>query len=87
MLFVRGIQMKLLVGLTTALGVLLGLYLGYGIAGVGGAVLYGAVIGVGGTVFGSLLGRTARLLRHSWRLVFATAVLVLAAVFMWGVYL
>lgn len=79
--------MKLLVGLTTALGVLLGLYLGYGIAGVGGAVLFGAVIGVGGSLFGSLLGRTARLLRHSWRLVFATAALILVAVLMWDVYL
>ena len=79
--------MTLLVGLTTALGVLLGLYLGYDIAGVGGAVLFGAVIGVGGILFGSLLGRTARLLRHSWRVVFATAVLVLVTVVMWGVYL
>jgi hypothetical protein len=79
--------MKLLVGLTTALGVLLGLYLGYGIAGVGGAILFGAVIGVGGSLFGSLLGRTARLLRHSWRLAFATAALILVAVVMWDVYL
>jgi hypothetical protein len=79
--------MKPFVGLTTLLAVVLGLYLGYGVAGVGGAILYGAVIGAGGAVLGLLLGRTARLLRHSWRLVLATAVLVLLAVVMWDVYL
>jgi hypothetical protein len=79
--------MKLLFGLTTALGVLLGLYLGYDIAGVGGAILFGIVLGGGGAILGELLGRTARLLLHSWRIVLATAVLVLLTVAMWGVYL
>jgi hypothetical protein len=79
--------MKLVVGLTTLIAVLLGAYLGYGSAGIGGAILYGALIGVGGGLLGALLWTTARLLRHTWRLVFATAVLVLLAVVMWGVYL
>jgi hypothetical protein len=79
--------MTLLVGMTTLIAALLGAYLGYGSAGVGGAILYGAVIGVGGTLLSALLWTTVRLLRHTWRLVVATAVLVLLAVVMWGVYL
>jgi hypothetical protein len=79
--------MKLLVAVTTLLALLLGAYIGYRTAGVGGAIFYGALIGVGGTLLGSLLGRTALLLRHSWKVVVATTGLVLLAILTWGVYL
>jgi hypothetical protein len=79
--------MKLLVAVTTFVALLLGAYIGYDAAGVGGAIFYGALIGVGGTLLGRLLGRTAVLLRHSWKVVVATTALVLLAILTWGVYL
>jgi hypothetical protein len=79
--------MKLLVGMTTLIAAVLGADVGYGTAGVGGAILFGIVLGGGGAILGELLGRTAGLLLHSWRIVLATVVLVLLTVAMWGVYL
>jgi len=79
--------MKLLVAVTTLLALLLGAYIGYGTAGIGGAIFYGSLIGIGGTLLGSLLARTAALLRHSWKVAVATTALVLLAVLTWGVYL
>ena len=78
--------MKLLVAVTTIVALLLGAYIGYGTAGVGGAILYGALIGVGGILAGSLLVRTAMLLRHSWKVVVATTGLVLLTILTWGLY-
>ena len=79
--------MKLLVAVTTLVALLLGAYIGYGTAGVGGSIFYGALIGVGGTLLGSVLARTAVLLRRSWKVVVATTALVLLAILTWGVYL
>jgi hypothetical protein len=79
--------MKALVSVTTLVALLLGAYIGYGTAGVGGAMLYGSLIGIGGALLGSLLARTAVLLRHSWKVAAATTALVVLAVLTWGVYL
>jgi hypothetical protein len=79
--------MKALVAITTVVALLLGAYIGYGTAGIGGAILYGSLIGLGGTLLGSLLARTVVLLRHSWKVVVATTALVVLAVLTWGVYL
>lgn len=57
--------MRLLVAATTILAALAGLRIGYGSAGLGGAILFGALIGVGGVLLGALLARTAILLRHT----------------------
>lgn len=57
--------MRLLVAATTILAALAGLRIGYGSAGLGGAILFGALIGVGGALLGALLARTAILLRHT----------------------
>jgi hypothetical protein len=78
--------MKLLVAVTTIVALLLGAYIGYGTAGMGGAILYGALIGVGGILAGSLLVRTAMLLRYSWKVVVATTGLVLLTILTWGLY-
>jgi hypothetical protein len=79
--------MKIVVLLTTLLAVLAGFYLGYGTAGLGGAILFGALIGVGGLLWGLFLGRTVLLLRHHWKVALATAALVLIAAMTWDVYL
>ena len=79
--------MNLLVAVATLAALLLGADIGYGNAGVGGAIFYGALIGVGGTIFGLLVVRTAVLLRHSWKVVVAITALVLLAIFTWDTYL
>jgi hypothetical protein len=79
--------MKLLVAFTTLVALLLGADIGYGTAGVGGAIFYGALTGVGGTIFGVLVARTAVLLQHSWRAVVAITALVLLAILTWDIYL
>jgi hypothetical protein len=78
--------LKVLVAATTVLAALLGVYLGYGTAGIGGAIFYGVLIGIGGTLLGTLLGRTALLVRYSWKVVVATTGLVLVTVLTWDVY-
>ena len=78
--------MKVLVGATTVLAALPGVYLGYGTAGIGGAIFYGVLIGIGGRLFGSLLGRTALLVRYSWKVVLATTGLVLVTILTWDLY-
>jgi hypothetical protein len=77
--------MRLLVTATTIIAVLLGMYIGYTTAGFGAAILYGALIGVGGVLFGSLLGRTLMLLR--WKIVIAATGLLVIGILTWGVYL
>jgi hypothetical protein len=79
--------MKQLVAVTTAVAFLFGAYVGYGTAGVGGAILYGALLGVGGTLLGRLLVTTAGLLRHTWKVVVVAVGLVLLTIFTWDVYL
>jgi hypothetical protein len=74
------------VTVTTLLAVLLGLRMGYGAAGIGGAILFGALIGIGGALVGSLVARTIRLASHSWKFTLATAALVLLARITWNVY-
>ena len=42
--------MKALVAITTLVALLLGAYIGYGTPGIGGAIFYGSLIGIGGTL-------------------------------------
>jgi hypothetical protein len=44
------------------------------------------LIGIGGTLLGSLLARTALLLRYSWKVVVVTTGLVLVTILTWDVY-
>ena len=76
-----------LVAATTLVALFLGVYIGYGEAGVGGAIFYGALIGPGGTLLGSLLVRTAALLRGSWKILSAVAAVVMLVILTWSVYL
>jgi hypothetical protein len=78
--------LTVLVAATTVLAALLGVYLGYDTAGIGGAVFYGVLIGIGGTLLGRLLGRTALLVRYSWKVVVVTTGLVLVTILTWDVY-
>jgi hypothetical protein len=79
--------MKLLVAVTTLVALLLGAYVGYDAAGIGGAIFYGVLLGIGGTLLGSLVARTAVLVRRSWKVAVATTALALLAILTWGVYL
>lgn len=79
--------MKLVVAAATFLTALLGIALGYRTAGVGGAILYGGLIALGGALLATLLVRTVLLLRHSWKVVAATVVLLVLTILTWGVYL
>jgi hypothetical protein len=81
-----GARLKVFVAATTVLAALPGVYLGYGTAGIGGAIFYGVLIGIGGTLLGSLLARTALLLRYSWKVVVVTTGLVLVTILTWDVY-
>jgi hypothetical protein len=72
--------------LTTTAAAVLGAVLGYATAGIGGAIVYGLILGLGGRVMGALLGWTAALLGVSWRRTLALTGLLGLAAFTWGVY-
>ena len=78
--------MTTLVAVSTVLAATLGAVLGYDTAGIGGAILHGALIGIGGALAGALIARTAVLLRHVWRAALVTLGLALLAALTWGVY-
>ena len=79
--------MNLVVAATTCLAAILGVSLGYDAAGIGGSILYGAVIGIGGAFLGSLMAKTVLLLRHWWRFAVTAGALILVTILTWGVYL
>ena len=79
--------MNMTVLVTTVLAALLGIYLGYISAGVGGAILHGVLIGAGGSLLGLLVTRTAVLIRRWWWVVLATTAMIAAAALTWNVYL
>jgi hypothetical protein len=79
--------MSQMVAVTTILAALLGAYIGYGMAGIGGAIFYGALIGVGGTLLGRLVFRTAVLVGPWWRVVLAITAVIVVMALTWGVYL
>jgi hypothetical protein len=78
---------KVTVAVTTVLAALLGIYVGYSSAGVGGAILHGVLIGAGGRLLGLLVTRTAVLVRRWWWVVLASTVVIVATALTWNVYL
>jgi hypothetical protein len=76
-----------LLSLTTVPAVLLGTYFGYTTAGIGGAVLYAGLIGMGGFLAGRLIARTLLLFRASWKAIAVTAMLLVIAALTWEMYL
>jgi hypothetical protein len=78
---------NLTVAVTTVFAALLGAYIGYSSAGIGGAILYGAFFGVGGRLLGLLVTRTAVLIRRRWWVALGATAVIVAAALTWGVYL
>lgn len=72
---------------TTVLAALLGIYFGYNSAGIGGAILHGVLLGVGGSLLGLLVTRTAVLIRRWWRVVLTATAVTIVATLTWNLYL
>jgi hypothetical protein len=72
---------------TIALGCVVGIAMGYDAAGVGGAMLIGAVFGLGGLIMGKLVVNSVILLRRAW--VIAVTIVAFAALtaLTWGMRL
>jgi len=78
---------NVIVVVATILTALLGTYFGYSSAGIGGAILYAVLIGIGGRLLGLLVTRTAVLIRRWWWVALAATAVIAAGALTWGVYL
>ena len=73
------------IAVATAFGVLLGFWVGYTMAGVGGGLVWAVLWGVGGWLTGLAIVSTTTFVSHFWKLALAAALFVGAVVLTWGV--
>jgi hypothetical protein len=73
------------IAIATLIGVVLGLWIGYSDAGLGGSLLWGLLLGVGGWLIGRAIGSTATLVARFWQVALGVALFVSAIVMTWQV--
>jgi hypothetical protein len=83
---IRPVQQYVIAGSTIAASAF-GARIGYGAGGIGGAVVFIPLLGIGGLLFGLLAIRTASLASAVWPIVLAVAVIIIVGLLSWGVYL
>jgi hypothetical protein len=82
----RSVRQYVIVGSAIAAGAF-GAKIGYGAGGIGGAVLFVPLLGIGGLLFGLLAIRTASLVSSVWPIALAVAVIIVMGLLSWGIYL
>ena len=74
-----------MIAIATLIGVVLGLRIGYADAGLGGSLMWGAILGVGGWLIGRAVASTATLVARFWQGALGIALFVAAVVLTWQV--
>ncbi len=79
--------MRTTTAVVTIVGALLGCWIGYDRAGVGGALLWAVLWGFGGFLIGRAIVSTATLASRFWKVALATVLVITAIVLTWGLRL
>lgn len=76
---------RAIIAIATLTGVVLGLRIGYADAGIGGSLLWGAILGFGGWLIGRAIASTATLGARFWQGALGVALFIAAVVMTWRV--